>query len=181
MSSREIDLLAQLPEMVAELREVQVISSVEQPQIKTLWDALYDCLDDQFIQTATSLGVARRENMLEILPPVSDTLAQRKTRLLTRYNENIPYTRKTLHGALCALCGENGYEMTVDDGLTLTLYLQLTMKHQRETIAAYLERVLPCNMVFLVLLRYNTWRQAGAYTWGEAGEKSWCQVKEEVM
>ena len=132
-------------------------------------------MNDQFISEATENGVARREKMLGITPFATDTLDDRKLRLLSRYNENIPYTRKSLAALLESLCGAGGYVLTITTA-TFTVNVK-----QETIISETLERILPYNMVFTVELLYNTWAKVKPYKWSEVKPLTWKDLKEEVL
>lgn len=179
---RTIDLKGYLPEVLKDVQEMRAIMETETPEVQALWQACEDCMNDQFITEATENGVARREKMLKIIPPATDTLNDRKLRLLSRYNENIPYTRKMLIGMLDSLCGPDGYILQIlTSAFTVNVKVELTVKKQEEIIRDTLERILPYNMVFTVELIYNTWAKVKPYTWGQLKPLTWKKIKEEVL
>lgn len=179
---RTIDLKGYLPEVLKDVQEMRAIMETETPEVQALWQACEDCMNDQFITEATENGVARREKMLKIIPPATDTLNDRKLRLLSRYNENIPYTRKMLMGMLDSLCGPDGYILQIlTSAFTVNVKVELTVKKQEEIIRDTLERILPYNMVFTVELIYNTWAKVKPYTWGQLKTLTWKKIKEEVL
>lgn len=155
---RTIDLKEYLPDVLKDVQEMRAIMEAETPEVQAIWDACEDCMNDQFISEATENGVARREKMLGITPFATDTLDDRKLRLLSRYNENIPYTRKSLATLLESLCGAGGYILTITTAtFTVNVKVALVVKKQETIISETLERILPYNMVFTVELLYNTW------------------------
>ena len=181
-TSREIDLSGYLPDVLRVVKEMRAIMDAETPEVQVLWAACEDCMNDQFIAEATENGVARREKMLEIVPPATDTLDDRKLRLLSRYNENIPYTRKSLETVLESLCGAGGYELHITTAaFTVNVRVALPVKKQEAIIGETLERILPYNMVFTVELLYNTWAKLRPYTWEELHTRTWKETKEEVL
>ena len=105
-NNRTILLKGYLPEVLKNVRELDAIMDAENPEIEDLWQACEDCMNDQFISEATENGIERREKMLGITPFATDTLDDRRFRLLSRYMEDIPYTRKSLINMLTSLCGE---------------------------------------------------------------------------
>lgn len=154
----------------------------ETPEIRAIWAACEDCMNDQFIAEATENGVARREKILGITPYTTDTLDDRKFRLLAKYNEDTPYTRNRLKNMLTSLCGSDGYYVTfLTNSFTVNVKVALAVKKQKDVIEELLERVLPYNMVFSVELLYNTWAQVIPYTWGAAHALTWKDIKEEVL
>lgn len=179
---RSIDLKKYLPDVLKDVAEMQAIMETETPAVQAIWDACEDCFNDQFISEATENGVARREKMLEITPFGTDTLDDRKLRLLSRYNENIPYTRRTLINLLKSLCGENGYTLEfITAEFTVRIRVALAVKKQKDIVEESLERILPYNMVFSVELLYNTWQQVKSYAWGALSARTWRETKEEVL
>lgn len=103
-------------------------------------------------------------------------------RLLSRYNESIPYTRRTLAALLDSLCGEGGYTLTIlTNEFTVKVEVALVVKKQAAIVSETLERILPYNMTFNVALMYNIWARVKPYTWGELLPLTWRTVREEVL
>lgn len=181
-TARTIDLLGYLPDVLQNTKEMQAIMAAETPEIQALWKACEDVMNDQFIAEATENGVARRERMLGISPFATDTLEDRKFRLLSRYNEQLPYTRRSLMQQLATLCGADGYEIQfLTKDFTVKVKVELTAKKQEAAVSEMLERVLPYNMVFTVELLYNQWQMVKAYTWGALASRTWKEIREEVL
>lgn len=181
-TARTVDLLGYLPDILKGTQEMEAIMEAETPEIAAIWSACEDLMNDQFISEATENGVARREKMLGISPFATDTLADRKFRVLSRYNENIPYTRKSLMQQLATLCGEDGYEIAfLTKDFTVKVKVALTAKKQEAAVGEMLERILPCNMAFTVELMYNQWQKVASYTWGDVNKYTWNELREEVL
>lgn len=181
-NDRDINMKSYLPAVLAEIEEFKAIAAAEQPGAEMLWEAVEACLDDQFISTATQSGIARREKMLSIVPYATDTIDDRRFRVLSRYNESVPYTRAGLRQTLTTLCGLNGYTIAFLTGLfTVNVKIALTAKSQAESVESLLERMIPSNMIFTVELLYNTWEKLKNYTWGALGALTWQEIKEEVL
>ena len=181
-NNRTILLKGYLPEVLKNVRELDAIMDAENPEIEDLWQACEDSMNDQFISEATENGIARREKMLGITPFATDTLDDRRFRLLSRYMEDIPYTRKSLINMLTSLCGEGGYQLVISTGtFTVSVKVALTAKKQVDSVRELLERILPYNMTFTVQLLYNTWGQIKDYTWGELKLLTWREIKEEAL
>lgn len=179
---RTIDLKGYLPEVLMDVREMRAIMDAETPEIQAIWQACEDCMNDQFLSEATQNGIARREKMLGIFPPSTDTLEDRRLRLKSRYVQNIPYTRRGLTSLLDSLCGETGYVLAIVTSThTVRVKVDLVVKKQKEIIEDLLERVLPLEMVFTVELLYNTWEMLSHYTWRMLSSFTWKELKEEVL
>ncbi len=181
-TARTINLTDYQPDILKNVTEMRAIMNAETPLIQAVWDACESCMNDQFISEATENGIARREKMLDITPYATDTLADRRFRLLSRYNENTPYTRKSLVNMLETLCGKDGYQLTIlTSEFTVKVRVALTVRKQTDSVRELLERILPYNMVFSVELLYNIWQQFKSYTWAETEKFTWTELKEEVL
>ena len=181
-NNREVDLSGYLPDLLKNVQELNEIMKVETPAVQAIWQACEDCMNDQFISEATENGIARREKMLNITPYATDTLDDRRFRLLARYSENMPYTRRSLENLLVSLCGENGYKLTfITAKFTVNIKVALTAKKQVDSVKELLERILPYSMLFTVELLYNTWEKVQPYTWGALSNITWKEMKEEVL
>ncbi len=181
-TARTINLTDYQPDILKNVTEMRAIMNAETPLIQAVWDACESCMNDQFISEATENGIARREKMLDITPYATDTLADRRFRLLSRYNENTPYTRKNLVNMLETLCGKDGYQLTIlTSEFTVKVRVALTVRKQTDSVRELLERILPYNMVFSVELLYNIWQQFKSYTWAETEKFTWTELKEEVL
>lgn len=181
-TARTINLTDYQPDILKNVTEMRAIMNAETPLIQAVWDACESCMNDQFISEATENGIARREKMLDINPYATDTLADRRFRLLSRYNENTPYTRKSLVNMLETLCRKDGYQLTIlTSEFTVKVRVALTVRKQTDSVRELLERILPYNMVFSVELLYNIWQQFKSYTWAETEKFTWTELKEEVL
>lgn len=180
--ARVLDLAGHLPPVLRGVREIEAIMAAEQPDVALLWRAAEDALDNQFLESATEHGIARRESMLTIVPFSSDTLDDRRFRLQTRYNENIPYTRRGLMLLLEALCGREGYDIAFKtEALTVDVKVALVAKKQTLAVAEMLERILPYEMAFSVTLKYNRHDTLAAFTHGHLAGCTQEQLRSEVL
>ena len=181
-NNRTIDLTDYLPDVLKNVTEMQAIMKSETPIVQAILNACENCMNDQFISEATEHGIARREKMLDITPYATDTLEDRRFRLLSRYNENTPYTRKSLANMLETLCGKDGFKLTIlTSEFTVKVRVALTVKKQADSVSELLERILPYNMAFSVELLYNTWQKLKPYTWADIHKIDWKELKEEVL
>ena len=182
--AREVDILNYLPPVINEIKELVEIANVENPVVNMLWKEIENALNNQFVTTvnADKNGATRYEKMLKLNVPATDTLETRRFRILTRYQEQAPYTWPVLKNMLDSLLGEGNYTMTRNIAEKwLDVKVKLTVKGQFDTVQILLERITPQNMLLTVGLRYNTWGQTKQLTWGQLKMKTWGQIKEEVI
>lgn len=108
-------LINYLPSVLREVLEFRAINDANEPEIAAVWDALNRLVDNQFLDTADSAGVAVWERELGIRPKDTDTLEIRKVRVKNLWNLGGPYTYKWLLNWLKSLGGEASYVSAVDD------------------------------------------------------------------
>lgn len=181
---RDVDILSYLPSVLHEIKELVEIANVENPVIDFLWQEIEKTLNNQFVLTINEdkNGATRYEKMLKLKVPATDTIETRRFRILTRYQEKVPYSYKVLKQLLDSLLGANHYDLERNVAEKwLNVQIELTVKGQFETVQLLLERITPQNMLLTVGLRYNTWGQVKQKTWGQLKMKTWGQIKEEVI
>lgn len=158
-------LIEYLPQVLREVREYKALMETEQSEIVDLWDALEGALKDQFITEATINGVLRLEKILKIAPKATDSLNDRRFRILARLNEQLPYTFRGLEEKLNALCGVDGYTVELTHGsYTLKVRIELVVKKQFDEVDQLLKRIVPANLIIDIDLRYNQHMTIGDYT-----------------
>ncbi len=111
IAQRVIDLQKYLPPVLQEVREYKTIAKCENPVLENLWSAIDKVLKDQFILDSTKNGVRHWEKMLLLSPKDTETLDVRKTRILARLNETLPYTYRRLERWLVTVCGKDKFVM----------------------------------------------------------------------
>lgn len=126
---REIDLINYLPLFVQEFREIQQIMNAENPEFQLIADESERIKNNQFIETSDLVGIRRFEKMLNIIPAADDTLESRISRVLSRWNDVVPYNYRALVQKLIQLCDGlnfiinpnfNEYEMEIITHLELS-------------------------------------------------------------
>lgn len=161
----ERKLIDYLPYIVRDYAEFQGITGAEQPEFENAWAAVDDLLNNQFITTAGNLGLSRWEKILGITPKGTDTLDDRRFRVLTRLNEELPYTLPQLRLILETLCGAGNYSAIVEKGTyILVVKIGLAAKKNFSDVEALLQRVVPANMVVDLSQLYNTHAELGRFT-----------------
>ncbi|NLY80446.1 MAG: DUF2313 domain-containing protein [Lysinibacillus sp.] len=182
--AREVDILNYLPPVLKEIKELVEIAYVENPIINALWQEIEKALNNQFVLTVNEdkNGAARYEKMLKLKVPATDTIETRRFRILSRYQEQAPYTYTVLKQILDSLLGEEHYEMTRNVAEKwLKVKLELTVRGQFEAVELLLERITPQNMILTVELRYNQHMTVGKLTHGQMRAFTHRGLREEVL
>lgn len=175
-------LINYLPYVIRDYAEFQGIMGSEQPEVEQAWDSADDLLDNQFIPTAGNIGLSRWEKILDITPKGTDSLEDRRFRVLTRINEELPYTLIQLRAILETLCGPDNYSAEVEEGTyQLVVKIGLAAKNNFSDVDSLLNRVVPQNMVVNLLQLYNTHAQLSAFTHAQLSAFTHDQLRNEVM
>ncbi len=175
-------LINYLPYVVRDYAEFQGIMGGEQPEFETAWSAADDLLDNQFISTAGNLGISRWEKILGIHAKGTDSLDDRRFRILTRLNEQLPYSLKQLRTILESLCGAGNYSAEIaEESYILVVKIGLAAKNNFDDVDAMLHRVVPENIVIDLSQLYNTHEELTPYTHSELSAFTHEQLRNEVM
>lgn len=152
-------------EAIQEIKEFQFIAQIEDEELSTINKHIKDLISDQFIETATEDGIARREKLLKLVPFADDTLESRRFKVLSRWNDNLPYTYRVLVQRLDQLCGKDGYTMELNQGeYTLKIKIELTVKRMEQEVNQMVHKMAPVNLIVTVELRYRQHKELKRYT-----------------
>jgi hypothetical protein len=165
-----------------EYTEIQEIMKAEQPEFDFLWKACEDALADQFILDATEYGVGRWESMLSITPKDTDTLDERKFRILVRLNQEMPYTLTRLKEALTTLCGADGFSIDLQPAqYHIEVRLALGHHNNYQEVVDLLTKMIPANMTQYIRLMYNSHATVGKYRHMDLAVYDHKSVRSEVL
>lgn len=175
-------LIDYLPLFMRDYREIQEVMQTDERELSELWKVLEDLLNNQFIQSAADDGLSRWEKILGILPKNTDTLSERRFRLLVKLNEKLPYTFNTINEQLSVLCGADGYKFILDNNnYVVTVKLELSNKNNCKTVSDYLRKVVPANMEIIINILYNTYSVLAQFTHEQLSEYTYAQLRENIL
>jgi hypothetical protein len=145
---RVIDLSKYYPSVVKDTENFKEIAETENPEFNLVNSKINDVLSDQYVEDATENGIKRYENIIKIYPKASDTLEDRKTAILLKYNFQLPYTYRTLENKLIAIYGGNGYNLELlNDEYILDIEILSNNWSLFDTVVDNFRKILPCNLV----------------------------------
>lgn len=171
-----------LPLILLKTYEFPLLCDTEQPEIDRLRDAADAVLDAQFISTAGETAIARYEKIFGITPMDTDTLDERRFKVLTRINTQLPFSVRRLRQQLATLCGEDGYKLELDGGkYTLTVKVALTAKRNQQVVEELLADIVPANMVCTTSLLYNQHADLTRFTHAQLALLTHFEIREEVL
>ncbi|GKH50372.1 hypothetical protein CE91St46_14830 [Eubacteriales bacterium] len=147
--AKEVYLLSYWMPLLKKLKEFKEIAKTEEPELRYILEAIDRTLANMFIETADEYGIKRYEDMMGIVPDESDTLDTRRFRVLTLWNDYVPYTEPELYRWLVSVCG-SADAFTLEEHYKeywLKLTTRLGVKGAYELISDTLAEMLPANLV----------------------------------
>lgn len=175
-------LINYLPHYMQDYVEMNAIMQAEQPEIDALWSAVENAFADQYIQDASEYGVMRWESMLNISPKATETLDERKFRILARLNQELPYTLIRLREVLIALCGANGFSIDLQaNQYHIEIRLGVGNHNKYQEVVSLLNKMLPANLTQYIRLMYNTHDMVGQYRHLDLATFTHQSVRSEVL
>lgn len=171
-----------LPPILLKTYEFPLLCDTEQPEFDRLSDAADETLSDQFVETAGERGLARYEKIFGITPMDTDTLDERRFRVLTKINAQLPFSIRRLRQQLATLCGADGYKLEVNGAVyTLTVKVALTAKRNQQAVEELLADIVPANMVCTTSLLYNQHADLTRFTHAQLALLTHFEIREEVL
>lgn len=171
-----------LPPILLKTYEFPLLCDTEQPEIDRLHDAADAVLGAQFISTAGETAIARYEKIFGITPMDTDTLAERRFKVLAKINAQLPFSVRRLRQQLATLCGADGYKLELNgDRYTLTVKVALTAKRNQQAVEELLADIVPANMVCTTSLLYNQHADLTRFTHAQLALLTHFEIREEVL
>ena len=175
-------LLNYLPPILHDKKEYIEIFKTEDVEVNKLFLNINSLFDNLFLESLNLQGVKRWEKILKITPKQSETLEDRRFRIITRYLTKLPYTKRSLHTILATLCGENGYKLNIDHkNFVIKVRVALRAKHKIDEVGFTLRKVVPANMILDIDLLYNNQKLLHALTHRHLAKFSYKGLREEEL
>ena len=112
-----VNLIDYLPEVFQDSEIFRHISDNVSPKYDACLTDINDLLDIQFIISANENGILRYEQLLGITPKLTNSLEDRRFRVLSILSNKLPYTYESLKSELDLLCGVDGYDITLSSDI----------------------------------------------------------------
>lgn len=155
---RNYDLIGYLPPFLQKYYQFKEIFKSENPEIFKLHDEFENVKDRSFVEICDLDGLKRWEKMLNIRSEKNDSIKQRRIRILTKINDEIPYTMTAVKRKLDSIIGEGNYEISVKD-FNFKVTVAVSEPNLIETLEDYFKGVLPANLILNVKFDMNRYAQ----------------------
>ena len=120
--------------------------------------------------------------MLGIYARGTETLDERRARVLARLCEQLPFTLRTLRVQLEALCGAGGFTIELFSGNNaLRVRAPLALRNYQDDIRDLLERVVPCALWIDFDLERNPHRKLADFTHASLARYTHDNLENEVI
>lgn len=142
-------LMEFLPDSFSEIKEFQLITSIEDTEFEIIDKEHERILYENFIDTATEIGIKHLENLYKIRnEPNLESLEFRKLRLKNRKMNKMNITYRALEQKLKILFGEGNYKLSLDnDKYLLKVEVNTFDWNAFYEITDNFRYIIPCNMV----------------------------------
>lgn len=144
---RDVNLIEHLPLFIQEYREIRQVMNAENPEFQLATDESETIKNNQFIETSDLIGISKFEKLLKINPSSDDTLQSRISRVMTRWNDVVPYTFKAFYKKLIGLC--DGLNFTINDNFheyKMEIITHLELSGQVDDLQYLLGFMIPGNL-----------------------------------
>lgn len=143
-------LIERLPPIFRDIYDIKALTETERAEFDRLAEGIDQTLDDQFIETASLRAIERREDMLNIIAnPVSETLHNRRVRILNRYRTKPPFTKRYLQQQLDTLLGPGRSNVSISPEVyLLTVKTSIDEAFLFKEMEYTVNTVKPANMAY---------------------------------
>lgn len=151
------ELISYIPGVLLDTYEFPLLCLAEQPEFNRFYEASDEVLDSQFIETAPEKAIARYEEIFGIIAKDTESIEERRLRLLERINERLPYTIRRLQSMLDSVYGEGVCSVSMDyANYALTVSVDVS---QRNSLNEELfKRVVPANILLTLSMELPAMR-----------------------
>lgn len=138
-----------LPSRFQDIEEFMSLCLAEDPEFDNMAKIRVKWLNNKFPREADLDGIKIFEKILELKPLDTDTIEDRRERIIAKLNARLPYTWIQLHRMMAAICGWEGYTLHLED-FVLLVYLSLENNDKIRFVIDLLYEVLPMHIMIRI-------------------------------
>lgn len=144
-----------VPEYIREYREPKLIYEKENQELKKIWDLAEELLKNLFIESADERGIKRLEAIAGIKNGSSMSLEDRRLCLLAKWNEQLPYTYRSLRNWLLTNLGTENFDLNLyPEQYKLDLVIREYSNQFMKSVRKQIHGMIPANIDFLAVGNY---------------------------
>lgn len=159
-------LIEYLPQIEADKEEMQQIQLAVQYWIDYVDTKNKADICDRYIVTATETGIKKYEQLLGITPFATDTLEDRRSRILNKWNAKLPFNYKYLDNRLTETLGKGKYKLEMPEPYTLNVKLAISRQAYVAEVSDMIRKTIPANIDCYITVMWNTHGKYKTYTHG---------------
>jgi len=134
--------------------------------------------EDNYFDETSESRIKRWEKILGLTPKDTDTLDERRFAVHSRVIDKLPYTYRVIEKELKALASEAIFTCGWGvNGAVATVQIGLTSQSKLADIDALLDKKLPADVVYSIVVLYRKWQDFSAIRWGELQSNTWDQMR----
>ena len=169
------------PRLISNIPDIVTIYEINDGQIDELDASLEELEGNLLTSTMNAENVGRWEAILGINPSDSDTLDERRFRILSRKLEKLPYSYRVIYRKLETL-SPDGVEMNIDYSRKhLQIKIGLQSAQMLAEVEKFLEEALPLSMTYMVDIMWNTHKMLSTKTHGELASLTYGEMRQKIM
>lgn len=176
--NREICLVDLLPQIYTPIYDFRALSNASGTELSKLYQRVRSLLDDQFITTCSLDTLIKWEKYLKLTPNPTDTVTERRFRVLANFKDIPPYTRRYLKKRLDELCGEGNWRWHERyNEYCLVIEVSVDSPTNKRTIERFVRNIVPANIEVIVRDYSSEYGELSIFTHGKLSEYTHGDIK----
>ncbi len=147
--SNKPSILDWMDDILKEYTEYEEIAAAIDPEFVKLHEYIDQWNKNIYPKEANEDGIAKFEELLNITPAQTDTLEERRYRVIAKLNAKLPYSEIQLRRILGGVLGYDGFTLEVKD-LVLTISLAEASNTKLNIIVELLREIVPMNILLVI-------------------------------
>lgn len=161
----DVRFIDYLPEVIAGANELKALEDALEQEKENVYEEINKRIYESYIQEAEETGIIRWEKILNIDIITTDTIDDRRFRLLNRLNGDLPYTMNAIKKKLEIICGKGNCKVVYNkEEFRLSVKISLMIKGRRTEVKNILYKRIPANIILEVILLYNNHEEVARFT-----------------
>lgn len=168
-----------MPEILENIPEVKFCFDFAEEMLNFFLFQTENAFKELDTDTATEKGIERKEKMFGITPSVTDTIEERRFRILVRERRIRVLNFFNLQKFVWDVAGERATTQRDEKRRELTVKVPLSSKKAYTTVKRFCEKYVPVTMNCTVTQMYNRWSDFSGKTYEELSGKTYEELREE--